>query len=231
MPLRVVAISDTHGHHDQVTVPDGDVLVHCGDYCKYGQSSEVKKFARWLKALPHKHKLVTPGNHDKTTEVNEAKSRRIFENHGVQLLINEEVVIDGIKFWASPITPAFLNWHFMKGRGYPIAKVWEAIPFDVDVLITHGPAYGHGDLCPPYRTPYRKVAGCFDLLNRIREIYFGSAGEYPKVHVFGHIHDGYGATQSDQFGPITFINASVCTEQYQATNPPIVFDVGKTAGP
>jgi len=223
--LKIVVISDTHGAHDQVTVPDGDVLVHCGDLCKYGTMGEVKAFAKWMGRLPHAHKLVTAGNHDKPIEEREAQARQIFENVGIQLLLNEETVIDGVKFWASPITPRFFHWNFMRDRGPSIAKVWEQIPGDVDVLITHGPPYGHGDLCPPYQTPCRKVAGCLDLLNRVRQIYTNSNGKHPKVHTFGHIHDGYGPTQSDEFGSLIFINAATCTEQYKPTNPPIVFEV------
>ena len=223
--LKIVAISDTHGGHHQVTVPDADVLIHCGDYCKYGQIEEVKDFAVWLKKLPHKHKLVVAGNHDKPVEQRTDKCRRIFKEAGVTLLLNEEVVIDGVKFWGSPITPTFLDWHFMKDRGPAIADVWREIPWDVDVLITHGPAYGHGDLCPPYRTAHRKVAGCFELLKRIKQIHVASGYKNPRIHVFGHIHDGYGATQSDEFGSLTFINASTCTERYKPTNAPVGFSI------
>lgn len=227
MGLKVVAISDTHGGHDQVTVPDCDVLVHTGDYCKYGRMGEVKSFAKWLKKLPHKNKLVIAGNHDKPVEERTAEARQIFEDAGVTLLLNEEIIIDGIKFWGSPITPTFLNWHFMKDRGAPIWKIWEQIPHDVDVLLTHGPPYGHLDLCPAYppRQPLPKVAGCLDLLLKVKEIYEKSGGQHPKVHIFGHIHCGAGVSQSDLFGGLTFINASTCTEQYKPTNPPITFEL------
>ena len=69
MGLRIVALSDTHGGHGQVQPPDGDVLVHTGDYCKYGHMSEVKEFAKWLGGLPHRFKVVTAGNHDKAVQV------------------------------------------------------------------------------------------------------------------------------------------------------------------
>jgi len=225
MGLKIVALSDTHGGHSQVAVPGGDVLVHTGDYCKYGHMSEVRDLAKWLEGLPHKRKLVIAGNHDRPVEERTDEARQVFEKAGVTLLLNEEVVIDGIKFWGSPITPTFGNWHFMKNRGPSIAKVWAQIPADVDVLLTHGPPYGHGDLCPAYTTPQRKVAGCMDLLIKIREIYQSSSGKHPKVHFFGHIHDGYGITQGDEFGGLMFVNASTCTERYRPTNPPIVVEL------
>lgn len=213
--------------HRQVAVPGGDVVIHSGDFCRSRNSiDEVKDFARWIGGLPHKHKIVTAGNHDGAVEKSTKECRKIFEREGVTLLLNEEVVIEGVKFWGSPTTPTFLNWYFMKDRGAPIREVWEQIPEDVDVLITHGPPYGHGSMAPPYRTPHPKEAGCLDLLNRIREIQEATSGRYPRVHCCGHIHCGYGVTASDQFASVTFINASVCTEAYRPTNSPVRFEIG-----
>lgn len=223
--MRVVAISDTHGLHRQITVPDADVLIHAGDFCRIGKVPEVKDFADWLGSLPHRFKLVTAGNHDKPIEKNSVRAREIFAEAGATLLLNDEIVIDGVKFWGSPITPTFFEWSFMKDRGSEIAAVWAQIPDDVDVLITHGPPYGQGDLAPPYRTAHPKVAGCLDLINRVREIHRSSHGYHPRVHVYGHIHSGYGLTESDQFPGVTFINASICTEQYRPTNGPISFSI------
>ena len=225
--LNVVAISDTHGMHRSVKVPDSDVLIHCGDFCRLGRVEEVKDFAAWLQALPHEHKLVTAGNHDKPVARERQRIRRMFEQAGVKLLLNEEVVIRGVKFWGSPVTPTFFEWHFMEDRGADIAKIWSQIPDDVDVLITHGPPYGHGDLAPPYRTPHPKVAGCLELLKRVKEISSKTGMRNPRVHVFGHIHDGHGATQSDEFGGLTFINAAICNERYEPKNAPMGFQITK----
>jgi Icc-related predicted phosphoesterase len=224
-PLVVVALSDTHGLHKHVAVPPGDVLIHAGDICKVGHMSEVKKFAKWLDKLPHKHKLIVPGNHDKAIEERLHEARQVFEKVGAWLLVNEEAVINGVKFWGSPVTPTFLHWYFMKDRGPEIAEVWSQIPWDVDVIITHGPPYGHGGLAPPYRTPCPKEAGCLELLKRIKQIHVASGYMNPRYHVFGHIHDGYSATQSDEFGGLVFINASTCNEQYQPVNRPLEFEV------
>ena len=174
-----------------------------------------------------KHKIVTAGNHDKPVQKQTSRCRRLFKEAGVTLLLNEEIVIDGVKFWGSPITPTFLNWHFMQDRGKEIALVWKYIPDDVDVLITHGPAYGHLDLCPAYppMQPLPKVAGCLDLLLRLRELKIKSGWKNPQVHVFGHIHCGAGVAHSDEFGNLLFINAATCTEEYLPTNPPVGFTI------
>lgn len=44
--MRVVCISDTHGLHDELQaarrIPDGDVLVHAGDFTDTGDRDEVR---------------------------------------------------------------------------------------------------------------------------------------------------------------------------------------------
>ena len=52
------------------------------------------------------------------------------------------VEIDGIKIWGSPITPYFYGWAYNRNRGEEIKKHWDLIPDDIDILVTHGPAFG-----------------------------------------------------------------------------------------
>lgn len=213
--LSIVAISDTHGLHASMehAVPDGDLLIHAGDFCGRGSAQEVREFAAWMGALPHRHKLVTPGNHDRPLEGDGATFREVFAAHGIGLLLNETVEIEGFRFFGSPYTPTFMNWHFMRDRGPAIRAEWASIPDKADVVITHGPAYGHGDLTGPWQGNPPRHAGCFELLDRLRAI-------RPKLHVFGHIHEGYGVTVSDEIPGTTFLNASVCTLSYRPANPP-----------
>jgi Icc-related predicted phosphoesterase len=120
------------------------------------------------------------------------------------------VTIDGLNFWGSPITPNFFEayWAFNRSRGEIISRYWDMIPQITDVLITHGPPHDIMDLVPD-----GKKVGCEEL--RLKVDY-----DLPrlKLHVFGHIHDGYGKRKIDNK---TFVNASICTEQYVPKNPPI----------
>ena len=74
----------------------------------------------------------------------------------------------------------FCDWAFNLPRGEKCLEKWDLIPEGVDVVMTHGPPIGHGDLC----RIDKGRAGCVDLLltlqNRVK----------PKFHVFGHIHEG-----------------------------------------
>lgn len=121
----------------------------------------------------------------------------------------------GLKFWGSPIQPWFHDWAFNRWRGSltegSIKKHWDMIPDDTDVLITHGPPKGFGDR--PFGR--EKPVGCDDLLAAVLRI-------KPKLHVFGHIHGGYGF---DVFNGTIFLNASSVDEAYKPVNSPVVFDI------
>lgn len=66
--LRVVLISDTHGCHRQLTIPDGDVLIHGGDFTRSGLLEDAEDFNKWLGELggthQFQHKIVINGNHE-----------------------------------------------------------------------------------------------------------------------------------------------------------------------
>lgn len=115
-----------------------------------------------------------------------------------------------MKFF-SPYQPEFCNWAFNLPRDSPeIESVWNGIPIDTDVLITHGPPANILDVT------FDKVhAGCPRLLKRVVEV-------KPKLHVFGHIHEGYGI---HEMGPTLFVNASTCNFRYEPVQAPIVVEL------
>ena len=47
-----------------MTIPDGDILIHAGDFTRYGKRADADDFNAWLATLPHKHKIVVNGNHE-----------------------------------------------------------------------------------------------------------------------------------------------------------------------
>jgi Calcineurin-like phosphoesterase len=233
--MRLVVIADTHGYHRQLKIPSGDVLIHAGDYSRYGNYSELEDFVCWMAGLPHKHKIFIAGNHDSCLEAmrgvdhalisSMAKTGKIKDLKGAPLdasglyyLRDSSVEINGKIFYGAPWQPDFMDWSFQRARGPEMAEKWKLIPDKVDVLITHGPAYGHGDLCPPYLCAYQRNAGCLELLRRIKEI-------GPQIHICGHIHCGYGLTESDECPKTIFVNASTCTEAYKPDHPPLEIDI------
>lgn len=210
--MKVVALSDTHGLHEQVDVPDGDILIHAGDMSMNGSKEEIALFLQWYSFLPHEHKILIAGNHDFWMETEKKHFSDAFWNDlGVNYLLNESLDIAGIKFYGSPYTPTFSRWAFMEDEEN-LRDIWATIPNDTDVLITHGPPKEILD----WAHYYREHAGSESLLKAVIK------NIRPKYHIFGHIHEDYGMLRLDD---ITYINVSTCNLQYQTENKPIVFYV------
>lgn len=194
-----------------MTIPEGDCLIFCGDMSYRGDLSEISDFALFLKNLPHRHKIVIAGNHDFSFE-DERKDQAegFIKSSGAIYLNDSGTQINKIKFWGSPIQPYFHNWAFNRERGEEIKKHWDLIPPDTDVLITHGPPKGILD-----KTKRDEEVGCEELLKKVLEV-------NPKIHAFGHIHEGYGVFKQNK---TIFINASNLNFRYQYTNPPIEWEL------
>lgn len=205
---RLVLLSDTHGFHERLRIPDGDVLIHAGDFCTSGKEVQARAFAKWLRAQPHAHKIVVAGNHDRCLELDLGLGEKLFE--GATYLLDREATVAGLRFYGSPWQPEFLSWAFNLPRGEPLREVWSKIPFGIDVLVTHGPPWGILD-----RTLSEQSVGCEELLMAVERV-------EPRLHVFGHIHEGAGTLGHKR---TQFVNASVCTVGYQPTNPILIADV------
>jgi Icc-related predicted phosphoesterase len=207
--MKIVLISDTHNQHDKLVIPAGDMVIHAGDVTSNGSYLEVASFLRWFSELPIKYKIFIAGNHDYLFERHPAFSKSEYLS-GIIYLENELVEIEGLKIFGSPYIPQYKDWAFMKKSGDEIREVWNLIPNNLDILVTHGPPYMILD-----QIEYGFHTGCRDLLTRIKVV-------RPKVHVFGHVHEGYGA--KEEFG-IRFFNASVLSHNYRLVNGPISIEV------
>jgi len=211
--MRLVIISDTHTLHGGLDLPDGDVLVHGGDFSLGGQPHEVEEFFTWFAGRPHRHKVVIAGNHDLLFESNPDYARSLVPDN-VIYLEDSGCKIDGVRFWGSPWQPWFLDWGFNLATEKERAARWSLIPADTDVLITHGPPFEILDKCYDGRR-----VGCAALRRTVREI-------DPGLHAFGHIHEAYGCTvDPDGRSGTTFVNACTCDQFYRPTNPPVVLDM------
>lgn len=222
--MKLVIISDSHNKLSDVDVPLGDVLIHCGDATNKGTVAELIKFNTAIGELPHRFKLFVSGNHDKLVERDWNLARNLLTN--VIILQDEEVVIDGIKFYGSPWQPKFGHgWAFNKQRS-EMREIWSRIPNDVDVLITHTPPYGIMDRIIHRDYGDDESVGCVDLLSEYERI-------SPKLHVFGHIHRGYGiqypynSTGIRATSSTIFINAAICNDHHEPINAPFIIDTEK----
>ena len=207
---KIVCLSDTHNCSEQITVPDGDILIHAGDATNRGTQFEVEEFLKWFSSLPHKHKIFVAGNHDWLYETNNRIARLLTANFNINYLQDSSVEIENLKFYGSPWQLRFYDWAFNLNRGAEMAEKWQMIPNNTDILITHCPPYGILD-----KTPGGDFAGCEELRLKIEELRL-------KAHVFGHIHCGYGTIEKSG---VKFVNASICDESYNPINSPIIIDI------
>lgn len=214
--IKIVCISDTHNCNEQISVPNGDILIHSGDATTIGNVEQIVAFNRWFASLPHKHKIFIAGNHDWLFEKDSSLARRLLDKVIIYLQDNF-VEIEGLKIYGSPWQPRFYDWAFNLNRGKELEEKWRWIPSDIDVLITHGPPFKILDEVP--RQYFVENTGCEELRKRIEQI---ATLKKLKLHVFGHIHCGYGT--HEEFG-VKFVNASACDEEYQPTQPPIVIEI------
>jgi hypothetical protein len=271
--VRFVCISDTHSKHTALPpLPDGDCLVHAGDWTQNGDPAAIDAFCTWLEAQPHARKIVIAGkhpgltlsthsrlysctvltgacnsvcgtgNHDLTMHGDgcadassvwgvwsagiidtaegmaarcAAVRARVKAVPRCEYLCCSGTQVGGVRVWGAPWVPT-CGGVFTKRRGEPLQAVWAQVPADVDVLLTHGPPLGHGDVVRGRGRCVQHV-GCVDLLaavvTRVR----------PRYHIFGHIHEGYGVTTD---GHTTFVNAAACNERGQCgKQAPLVVDV------
>lgn len=205
--MKIVCISDNHGQPME-DIPDGDILIHAGDISSDGSLRSVKHHVRELAQNPHKDIILVGGNHDWALQQELSYIEELIPSE-VIILESSSVIVQGVKVWGTPVQPEFCDWAFNYPPDYR-KKCYDAIPDDIDVLITHAPPYGILD-----KNISGVECGCKHLLNAVSRV-------KPKLHVFGHIHEAYGQFVSDN---TTFINASLVNEHYISLNKPIIFDL------
>ena len=219
MKKRITFISDTHTKHEKLNgfLTGGDILIHAGDLTSRGYLTEIENFAKWYdKINNYDTKVFICGNHDFGFEDDNEKVKGLLTGYKTIEYLQDELLMVGedydtmIKIWGSPWQPEFHNWAFNLPRGEKIKEKWDMIPVDTDILITHGPPFGKLDYIP-YDG---KNVGCEELLLKVQEI-------KPKIHVFGHIHEGYGYVFD---GNTHYINAAVLNGRYEYRNKPLTID-------
>jgi Icc-related predicted phosphoesterase len=247
--MRITHISDTHNKHNQLNgkLPGGALLIHSGDFTSIGRKHEVESFIKWFDKQDYGHKVFIAGNHDLTFQserLYEQKSayfeRRVFDTPGaegkpdwlvellanlpdnVYYLENSSIKLEGINIWGSPVSPSFgYGWAFNKDRGHDIVQIWNEIPMDTDIVITHSPIYGYNDRAQNTN----QNVGCSDLYHRLKEV-------QPHLHFAGHIHEAYGHKTMGltSWYDLQTFNGCSCNLRYEAENDPISFNYNFETG-
>jgi Icc-related predicted phosphoesterase len=216
--IRVVATSDLHGHlPDASTMTPCDLLLIAGDVCPI-EDHAVKRqkrwlessFADWLETVPARSIAWIAGNHDFALAKGRPPKRVQRLAHYLQ---DEAVEIHGLRVYGTPWSVELGAFAFTleeKGRGprLGLEDAFAMIPEDADVILTHNPPFGYGDICMDGSS-----GGSPSLLRRLEAI-------RPQLAVFGHIHRGSGEWE---LGETILANVSHVSEEYLPKNPPRSF--------
>lgn len=214
MGVRIVHLSDTHNMHRQVgALPEGDILIHTGDFSDHGSPNEIADFDAWLGEVGQcfRHVLLIPGNHDwwhtvrngvgngsidPSAAVEREFMQKKFKN--CRVLIHEEVDVDGLRIfgsaWApwqqdgSPDRVGKSQAHVETGNAWTrqggSLDAFELIPDGIDILLTHGPAINIMD-CSGSTSRGRGWGSSKKLFQAIMRA-------KPRAHFFGHLHEQRG---------------------------------------
>lgn len=189
-PIRVVCISDTHTQTR--SIPPGDLLIHCGDLGDKGSIQEIQAQLSWLNCLPHPRKVVVAGNHDtyldpkSRTTLSASDKEGMLDWGDLQYLQHSQIALffperaaRALKIYGAPQIPACggREFAFQYERGL---DAWsETVPDDTDILVTHTP--------PKWSLDLPAGMGCEWLNKETWRV-------KPRLHVFGHVHEGKGRT-------------------------------------
>jgi len=209
--MTTLLISDTHGRHIYSDINDRkdlNMIIHCGDFTKSKRKGKegLIDFLDWYCSLQIEHKIFIAGNHDSLFDLNFEEAITILKeknkefNTNVIYLQDSSVIINGVKFYGSPWSPTYHRWNFQKDES-DLKDIWDKIPKDTNVLITHTPPHTILD-----KTLNNRTVGSKTLLRKIKEL------KSLKFHFFGHIHEAKGRIIEDN---VTFINSSDdCLNKY-----------------
>ncbi|CAJ1349741.1 unnamed protein product [Effrenium voratum] len=202
--LRLVVVSDTHNFHHKLKLPDGDVLIHAGDFTQYGKEEHAHDFNQWLAEQPHRTKLVVLGNHENNSDWHK-RAADVLSNATLLRQSAFDLQVPG----SSPVrffgTDFF--WPCLGSNPY-----FDQIPAGTDVVIAHGPAKGCAD----------GGRGCPALLKAVQNL-------QPELVISGHVHFARGAALlSGKSRSTVLVNAANCGSgkaERVLVSGPVVIDI------
>ena len=190
--MRILAVSDEeakglYDHYRPGKLAGYDLILSCGDL--------KKEYLEFLVTMSNVPLLYVPGNHD------DGFAQRPPE--GCECVDDEIVVFNGVRILGlggsmryRPDEPYMYTEKEMARR---VRHLWRKLRKHrgFDILLTHAPARGQGDM---EDIPHRGFETFLALLDRYK----------PRYLVYGHVHQEYGPmkfVRERHYGETTLVNA------------------------
>ena len=230
--IKTTFLSDTHTLHKRLKLPGGDLLLFTGDFLSSGfRIDEFGDFVNWLMETCspiYTHICIVAGNHDRICETYpDYQVKDMFERKdNIHYIKDETITLDFddkgvLTISGTPYQPEFCNWAFNVDDSDKLQFIFDSVlDENADIWMTHCPPFNILDQThyqrPQFGSTGDEHLGSIELYNVLKM-------KKPRYHVFGHIHgDGGKIIEIDG---TTYINASVCNEQYKPTNQIITLEI------
>lgn len=219
--MLVCCTSDLHGNLPKI--PDCDLLLIGGDLC--GPSLPVLQydfldgpFRQWVDDLMERDIVVAgiEGNHAILAKRQPETFKELVDSIGWYYIENNTFVLfEGEKVYGVSIAGYPGSLPFGQGWAFnyteeELEKQYLNIDEGTNIIISHGPPYGYGDI-----TFDGEHVGSKSLLRAIERV-------KPKLVCTGHLHFGYGVYN---IGDTIVVNAAHMDDDYRPVNKPILVEI------
>jgi Icc-related predicted phosphoesterase len=227
-------------------LPEADLLIVAGDMTDTASYKELNDFSSFLTSQKDKFRkiIVVAGNHEITfdekfyekfgeryyhkplLDCHKAKDI-LLSNPNITYLEDSGCEFEGIKIWGTPWIPPIGRWAFSLPSPEFAKEKFDLIPENIDILISHAPPFGildevsyKGYECDPETGERvividREKSGSKELAKRVSLI-------KPRLHIFGHVHEGNGAHQVDDS---LYVNVAIMNKEHLPGNKPKLIEI------
>ena len=237
--MKISATSDTHGHAFWEHIPECDLCIIGGDISPNIADHSVNFQRQWtldtfipdLAKVPAKYKVFIAGNHDfylyELYKNSQEDTLRNILPPNVFYLRDSMVELEGVRIYGTPWVTNLHRWAFNLKDYYRERKKYSDIPDNVDILVSHAPAYKYCDTIKEYDEI--ECLGSEGLIQAIDR-------RKPKMVLTGHIHSAnhefetfLGFYSNPQLN-VKIKCVSLLDESYKIKYPPFVFNYTKEEG-
>lgn len=230
--MLTAVISDLHGNLPDYSkeLQGVELLLICGDIVPLSFQSDMEltkwwfedKFRPWAENLPVEKVIFIAGNHDIQIERDPWWFKNEFPKYKKITYLEHELYEyissqDGAVYsiFGTPYCKIFGRWAFMRENEI-LETLYNEIPSNLDILISHDAPYGVNDVCYQGRASSEGHIGNKSLASAILV-------KQPKYNFHGHLHSS--KHEFELLEDTKICNCSVVDEYYDLVYNPIIIEI------